>query len=334
MKKEERKINEEEIDFWISELNKVDGNPEMIKQYSDFENQSFFEKSEEQMKTINTFRNIYDTDTDAAWKKLHKRFEKDGLLSKENHDKNFRIKKIFGIAAGFALLLTFSVFAYYYLNNPKADLITVSADVSTGIKTVKLPDGTNAVLNIGSQIRCPKTFSGDIRKIELSGEAFFKVTKNAEKPFIITASNTEIKVVGTAFNVKTDENKTEVVVSEGHVQFYLPEKKKEKVDLLPGDAGLYQNNKLTASKNDNPNFMSWKTKIFTISENMNLARVIEDLNQTYQVHILFDKPEIGNIIPSPTVFDNYSLDAVLKILCTQSNLKTRTENEKIILTND
>lgn len=66
---------------------------------------------------------------------------------------------------------------------------------------VQLSDGSEVQLNYGSKIKYPQFFSGNTREVALTGEGFFKVTHNPEKPFIVKAGNLKIKAVGTTFNV-------------------------------------------------------------------------------------------------------------------------------------
>ena len=86
-------------------------------------------------------------------------------------------------------------------------------------KTVTLADGTKVWLNGNSELTYPATFEADHRTVQLTGEAFFDVTKNPTKPFIITTNKAKVTVLGTSFNVRaiTAESATEVVVKTGKV---------------------------------------------------------------------------------------------------------------------
>ena len=92
-------------------------------------------------------------------------------------------------------------------------------------KRIILPDGTSVTLNAGSYLRYPREFITDVRRIEMNGEAFFEVTRDEEKPFLIHTKDADVKVLGTSFNVKAfdmDEQLT-VSVQTGKVQVDLPE---------------------------------------------------------------------------------------------------------------
>ncbi len=107
--------------------------------------------------------------------------------------------------------------------------------------TVELPDGSTVDLNSGSEIQYNQLYSFTNRKIYLDGEAFFSV-ETGDVPFLVTANHATVKVTGTKFNVRawSEEpgTKTEVVVSEGTVQFYNLENPDSSVTIKSGQLSL------------------------------------------------------------------------------------------------
>lgn len=85
---------------------------------------------------------------------------------------------------------------------------------------ILLPDGSVVWLNSGSRISYPASFTDSLREVELEGEAYFNVAKNAERPFIVHTRDINIRVLGTVFNVKcyAEDNKTEATLISGLVQ--------------------------------------------------------------------------------------------------------------------
>ena len=102
----------------------------------------------------------------------------------------------------------------------------------------QLPDGTTVWLNVGSKLFFENDFSGDSREVRLEGEAFFDVVKNSSRPFIVHTGGIDIKVLGTAFNVKAyPEDKTvETTLYRGLVQVFR-EKDRDKtlIELKPNE---------------------------------------------------------------------------------------------------
>lgn len=96
----------------------------------------------------------------------------------------------------------------------------VSVTAEGHVLALTLPDSTKVWLNKDGVIRYPQSFNGDERRVELTGEALFDVTKNSSKPFIVSSRGVETKVLGTVFNFKThvSDSQEEVTLLEGKLQ--------------------------------------------------------------------------------------------------------------------
>lgn len=134
------------------------------------------------------------------------------------------------------------LFGAWYLNNMRmANYIVVSTPYAA-IKTVWLPDSTEVVLNANSHIRYEAGLYKKERKVDLTGEAFFKVRHLAENgkalPFAVHAGNTVIEVLGTEFNVKNINNNTGVLLRQGKVRFRVPASHSETI-MQPNDYCFY-----------------------------------------------------------------------------------------------
>ncbi len=106
---------------------------------------------------------------------------------------------------------------------------------------VVLPDGTKVWLNASSSLRFPTAFVGKQRDVELTGEAYFEVAKNKEKPFHVNVKEMQIEVLGTHFNVNaySDENSIKTSLLEGSVKI---KNGSESGLLKPGQQGVIKNN--------------------------------------------------------------------------------------------
>lgn len=102
---------------------------------------------------------------------------------------------------------------------------------------VKLPDGTNVILNSDSKLSYPDNFLGDTREVTLEGEAYFEVTENKAKPFVIHLPAMDIKVLGTTFNVKAypGELSSEASLIKGSIEVTLKNRRNEKIMLKPNE---------------------------------------------------------------------------------------------------
>ncbi|TMI71413.1 MAG: DUF4974 domain-containing protein [Bacteroidetes bacterium] len=109
----------------------------------------------------------------------------------------------------------------------------------------RLPDGTTVWLNAGSKLYYDDNFSGTVRSVRLEGEAFFDVVKQPKHPFIVHTAGIDIKVLGTAFNVKSyPEDKTvETTLYRGSVKVFREEESEEKaIQLRPNEKLILQKN--------------------------------------------------------------------------------------------
>ena len=113
---------------------------------------------------------------------------------------------------------------------------------------VQLPDGSIVWLNAGSKLVYDKNYGQQQREVTLLGEAFFDVKKHASKPFIIHASNINIKVLGTAFNVKAypDDKKIETSLIRGSIEVTINNRPDNKIILSPNEKLIVENE--TAAK--------------------------------------------------------------------------------------
>ncbi len=125
--------------------------------------------------------------------------------------------------------------AWNLLSVSDAELVQYVANAGE-IKKVVLPDGTQVDLNAGSTLVIQKGFSADKRQVILTGEGYFDVTKNPEKPFEITTSHLKVSVLGTSFDLKAYANEDEIkaVLDEGKIQLDGDFNRQQPVFLKPG----------------------------------------------------------------------------------------------------
>jgi ferric-dicitrate binding protein FerR (iron transport regulator) len=141
-----------------------------------------------------------------------------------------------------AIMITGSALLFLFLQkNYDQSLKEAISSVATknGNRTkIVLPDGSQVWLNAGSNLDYNNlVFNKDLREVSLNGEAYFDVVKNAEKPFIIHTKKMDIKVLGTAFNVRSysDEKMAEAALIRGSIEVTLKDRKDQKIILKPNE---------------------------------------------------------------------------------------------------
>lgn len=120
---------------------------------------------------------------------------------------------------------------------------------------VELPDGSIVWLNAGSKLTYNKDFGKELREVTLSGEGYFDVTKMKEKPFIIHTSSINIKVLGTAFNVKAypEDKHTETSLIRGSIEVTIRNRPNDKIILSPSEKLVVENEKPALRQNRESN---------------------------------------------------------------------------------
>ena len=206
-----------------------------------------------------------------------------------------------------------------YTVTDNGDMMTVaSAD-----KVLKhtLPDGTIVTLNKNSVISYAGHFDSDKRGVKLDGEAFFDVTPDQKRPFVIDAGNSSVTVVGTTFNVKSRKDITEVIVESGVVEVA---KKQYFVRLKPGErATVSPNNEApVASRTTDSLYNYYRTNEF-ICDGIPLSTLMTTLSEVYDVHVLIKDARLA-ALPINTVFRTNDLGEILDII-------ERTFREKLTI---
>ncbi len=238
--------------------------------------------------------------------------------------------KWFSIAASVALLI---VSSYHFLNtdNAKPELIWYEVTAVADAKTkVVLSDSSIVWLNANARLTYPRSFDGENRKVDISGEAFFQVHKDEQKPFIVDLGKLQIKVLGTSFNVITDAQSDEIKISllEGKVALYEDGQYSESAKILmPNQQAIYSISKgeidILPIRMDN--VISWFTGEFRF-ENNTLAEITQELERAFHVKI-----HIGNQVMQKKTFnavfnEKETLDEILSIL--QISAKYRIEKKR------
>ena len=147
------------------------------------------------------------------------------------------------------------ILSYYIMGNrTKPENITYTEiRAPYGARTeIGLPDGSTVWLNAGSKIKYMNVFNIDNREIQLNGEAYFKVAKNADLPFDVKTGDLDIQALGTEFNVKSydDEDIIETTLVEGKIAIKQGRKKKETIYLEPNQQAVYMKYNKNLTVND------------------------------------------------------------------------------------
>jgi len=216
---------------------------------------------------------------------------------------------------------------------------------------ITLPDGTQVWLNSASSIRYPTAFTGHDRKVELTGEAYFEVAHNQDKPFLVSVNNKAVlQVLGTHFNVNAYEDEQDIATTllEGSVAVNVLSASnhqnlnthhtlyKNTVILKPGQQARVMNtvtdstavNSIKVTNANVNKVMAWKNGLFNF-EDANLEQVMRQLSRWYNIEVVYEKG-IPDIYFYGEMGRNMPLIDVLANLQT-TGVRFRLEGRKLIV---
>lgn len=236
----------------------------------------------------------------------------DALLDKIHHEINLKaqreskvitIRKVVSWLSRAAAILFIPLLGivFYLLSNNNlqtdnyyTDLTVDSLEIIAPIGSravVQLSDGTEVNLNYGSKIKYPQRFSGNTRGVTLTGEAYFDVAHNPDKPFVVKTGKLDIKALGTEFNVQAypDDDVVATTLVEGKVvleETMSGEKAGSAGAMVPGHHVSYnlKSRKVTSSKGNTDKYTAWKDGKL-VFDNEPITRVAEKLSRKFYVDI-------------------------------------------------
>ncbi|ETN94974.1 FecR family protein [Zhouia amylolytica] len=201
-----------------------------------------------------------------------------------------------------------------------------------GIYTLKLPDGTMVWLNSNSSITYPEAFVEDKREVELQGEAYFEVVKDA-KEFIVKTNHQDVTVLGTSFNVSAyrDDVFFATTLVEGSVR--LQSEKTKPVLLKPSERAVYhfdEEKEIEVQRVDVRYYTSWKNGKFYF-EHQSLGEILKKVGRWYGFDVKFDDPELEKISFTGVALKSNDVQDLLQMISKTARVEysaVKTENGK------
>ena len=273
-------------------------------------------------KELKEMNNEKEINVDKAWDKLFSRIKENGLVEKAPIIRRTLTRTAWvRIAATLLILLGIGTVLIYLNNNEvlSRNIVVATSDNQKNLQ-VTLPDGSNIFLNRNTRLSYKGNFGKHGRNVILTGEAFFDITHDVNNPFIIDAGKARIKVLGTSFNVITNnsESAVEVFVKTGKVMVTDNEGTKNLI-LDPGFIGTMNSEMSEKSVNNDPNYMSWNTGLL-LYDGQTLDVVFRDLKRVYNMDIIADDPGILENKWTTDPIDNLTEETIIRLICGSFNL--------------
>ncbi len=225
------------------------------------------------------------------------------------------------------LLLSAGILFYQAFHTNPAEMLSVATNPGM-TATALLPDGTKVTLNSNSKLTYPARFDGDERPVNLSGEAYFEVTKKQRQPFIVnTPYHAQVKVYGTHFNVEIDEEARQIIstLAEGSIglNYRTASHRWDERTILPGQQIVYSIDRQNAVvRNAEVDVATaWKDGKL-IFRNTPVKAVLHSLGKRFDVKFVVRNPRVYRNSFTGTL-DHQRLDRILEILSLSSTMKFR-----------
>ncbi|MCK4992701.1 MAG: FecR domain-containing protein, partial [Bacteroidales bacterium] len=298
--------------------------------------QEMLNQDPEKQSRVEEYRKIWESvgskteekpyNLDAEWDLIRKKLP--GIDAGRNSSRSL-LFYTYRIAASLVVGLLF-VFAWIYATRLAGTEQVVAENIPV---EALLDDGTHVTVNRDSRIRYKKKFAESERRIFLAGEAWFDVSRDTSRPFIIDAGSAMVEVLGTSFNVNAykENSIVEITVKSGVVALTAKVDQQEQIVLRAGNSGTYNknNNELKLIPSSNPNKISWKTRELYF-DSSSLEEVTELVNSVYNTNLVIVNQELASC-PITVTFRNQTLEAVLNVLELTLDLEITRSGDEIRL---
>ena len=238
-------------------------------------------------------------------------------------------------AAVIAVILTIGIF-FQYGRSSKQEIATndispqkkARSIVQEENRLIFLPDGSRVILNAGSRLNYPSSFDGsESREVFLEGQAFFDVTHNKAKPFIVHTGQLTTIVLGTAFNIKALPGDKEITVTVTRGRVKVKDAIRELGIITPNHEIRYDRQKETAvlkTINDD-HYLDWKDEKL-LFDNVTVAEAAKMLEEKYKVTIMINDESVNSQRFTTTFPKDINLDQALKSICEFNGVTYRYDN--------
>ena len=270
------------------------------------DNEQYFKEFQWLWENVPQARATKAVDTEGALDKVHQRMDAPALKVVKSPANLFNLSFFMKVAA--TLLIGALIYNQFTKSDPMPPIAATVAP-----KTDTLMDGSVVTLNKKSSLALSERFNKKERRMKLSGEAYFEVAHDANRPFVVEVQDLEVQAVGTAFNIDnvTDTRFSSVMVTEGKVKI---KSRTETQYAERGETALYdsQTGHITIEKKAETNKIAYKTRQFSFDATP-LRMAVAELSKAYGVSIIFKNKSLGQCLVVGD-FDNKRLEDVLDVL--------------------
>lgn len=307
--------------------------------------------SGKEKKLVEDWLNIHGTNEDTVLKEDDQLALKHKILNSineiaapviplERHEKRHEAVRVrpwvYQIAATLTLVALFSYFLLQKEDVLKDNVKMLHATSTGSINKIILSDGTLVWLKGNSSLSYPPEFSGATRNVSLQGEALFEVAKDAQHPFVISCGDLTTTVLGTSFNIKSSDEKIEVVVLTGKVSL-TSSNNKNQIIVLPNEKVIYDGRKhelISMQQADEEKLVSIHgTDYLMAFEDSRMSEVIERIEKKFNIRVSVSDPTLRNCMITAD-FSDQSLENTLSMISQALNFSYSINAKSVMLSGE
>ncbi len=230
------------------------------------------------------------------------------------------------------LLVSARSLKYRDIDSPDTTEIFHTLEIPRGGEyLLTLSDGTMIYLNSESTLSFPVKFQGKERKVYLTGEAYFKVAKNTEHPFVVTAGELEVLVTGTTFGVRAykDEKDIQTTLESGQVTVKVEGKS---VKLVPNKQVLFNKSTmgLEVRDVDVDLYLAWADGRL-VYDNCPLEKILTDLGRWYNIDVFYSRDELRSYQFSLNMKKHEEFTQVLELIGKTGEVQFEIKDNTVIV---
>ena len=195
---------------------------------------------------------------------------------------------------------------------------------------VVLADGTKVWLNSASRLIYPQSFMGKERRVVLSGEAFFDVTHDAERPFVVETSRMNVKVLGTRFNVNDYDDNEEVSTTLVNGSVEIISGDQQAFRLVPGEQAYGKENELEKREVNVRLYTSWIDGKFLFN-NTDLEEIAMQISRWYDVEIFFSSESVKKVRFTGAIVKFKPLEDLVRMIESTSQVRFSVKGRTIVI---
>lgn len=215
---------------------------------------------------------------------------------------------------------------YKYVIPEKYDVLL--SNTEEDVSQYLLSDGTRIFLRKGTTLSYNDDFNQSDRTVSLDGEAYFEVARDENIPFFVKTPQTIVKVLGTSFNVKTEEN-TEVVLEKGRVAI-CDEKGAHYAELIPGNLAIVTEDEIQISSVNTSEYTRWRYN-YKIYDRCSFDDFVNILENKFDVRFIYDPTIFKNTYFKMAITEEDTLEDILSMMAYIAKLNYEVKGNNIIV---